>query len=341
MLVRRLPPLNALRAFEAAARHLSFSAAAAELHVTPAAISHQIKALEDDLGVKLFRRLNREVRLTDAGQACLPGLRDGFDRIAQAVGLAQRQESGGILTVSTSPGIAAKWLVPRLEKFRARHPDIDLRVDASMAMVDFAREDVHVALRYGRGHYTGLHTELLMRTEVFPVCAPALLRGNHPLREPQDLQHHALIHDETIAKDSSCPDWAMWLRAAGVTGVDPGRGVRFNQVALALDAAVAGRGVVLTRNIFAGDDLAAGRLVRPFGAGLPVDFAVYLVIPPPLVTLPKVKLFRDWVFAEVEQGKSAAEIPPAAALPRRAQPVSAKSRPPAKRGRAAAARSQT
>jgi len=299
MLVRRLPPLNALRAFEAAARHLSFSAAAAELHVTPAAISHQIKALEDDLGVKLFRRLNREVRLTDAGQACLPGLREGFDRIAEAVSVAQRQDGGGILTVSTSPGLAAKWLVPRLEKFRAAHPDIDLRVDASMHLVDFAREDVHVALRFGNGRYPGLHTELLMRAEVLPVCAPALLRGPHALRHPADLKHHALIHDETLAAEPGAPDWTMWLRAAGVDGVDSTRGLRFNQVALVIDAAIAGRGVALTRSVFAADDLAAGRLMRPFGAGMPIDFAAYLVTPPSLVAVPKVKAFREWVFQEI------------------------------------------
>src|SRR5258708_14267245 len=214
-----------------------------------------------------------------------------------------------MLTVSTSPGLAAKWLVPRLEKFRERHPDIDLRVDASMGLVDFAREDVHLALRYGRGRYPGLHTELLMRSEVFPVCAPGLLHGARGLGEPEDLQPHALIHDESLARDSSCPDWAMWLRAAGVTGIDPGRGVRFNQVALALDAAAAGRGVVLTRDIFAADDLVAGRLVRPFGAGMPVDFAVYLVLPPALVGLPKVKLFRDRVFEEGGPPRPGADRP--------------------------------
>jgi LysR family glycine cleavage system transcriptional activator len=301
MPIRRLPPLNTLRAFEAAARHLSFSAAAAELRVTPAAISHQIKALEDDLGVKLFRRLNREVRLTDAGQACLPGLRDGFDRIAEAIAHVHRQDASGVLTVSSSPALAAKWLVPRLEKFHARNPDIDLRVDASMALVDFAREDVHIGLRYGRGRYPGLHTELLLHTEVFPVCSPALLGAPHPLRQPADLRDHNLIHDETNALDPSCPDWAMWLRAAGVTGVDPTRGLRFNQVALAIDAAIAGRGVVLTRNVYAADDLRAGRLVRPFGAGTPVDFAVYIVIPPPLMPVPKVIAFRDWLLEEARE----------------------------------------
>jgi LysR family transcriptional regulator, glycine cleavage system transcriptional activator len=331
---RRLPPLNALRAFEAAARHLSFSAAAAELHVTPAAVSHQIKALEDDLGVKLFRRLNREVRLTDAGQSCLPGLRDGFDRIAEAVGLAQRQDAAGILTVTCSPALAAKFLVPRVEAFRTLHPDIDLRVDASMHLVDFARENVHVALRYGRGHYPGLNAELLLRTEVVPVCAPALLRGAHPIRNPADLRHHTLIHDETLAHDQSCPEWAMWLRAAGVAGIDVGRGLRFNQVALALDAAIAGRGVVLTRNVFAADDLAAGRLVRLFGASTPVEFAVYLVTPPRLAALPKVKAFCEWVTAEAQTLSEAPRPAPVEAKARERAVAARVSAPAGRRKRA-------
>ena len=297
----RLPPLNALRAFEAAARHLSFNAAAEELSVTPAAISHQIKALEADLGVKLFKRLNRAVRLTAAGQACLPGLRDGFERIAQAVARARQGDSVGPLTVTASPAVAAKWLVPRLERFRARHPAIDLRIDASMRIVDLARENVHVGLRYGAGNYPGLHTELLLRSEVFPVCAPALLKGKHPISKPEDLRHHTLIHDETIPLDPSGPDWAMWLRAAGVTDIDSSRGLRFNQAALALDAAIGGRGVTLARDVFAGDDLAAGRLVRLFGKAMPVDFAIYVVVPPPLLATPKVKAFRDWLFEEVAE----------------------------------------
>ena len=294
----RLPPLNALRAFESAARHLSFNAAADELNVTPAAISHQIKALEADLGIKLFRRLNRAVRLTDAGHACLPGLRDGFERIAEAVARARQGDSLGLLTVTASPAIAAKWLVPRLERFRVKHPQIDLRIDASMRMVDFVREDVHVGLRYGTGNYPGLHTELLLRSEMFPVCAPALLKGKHPLRKPEDIRHHTLIHDETAILEPNGPDWAMWLRAAGVTDIDTAHGLRFNQVALAMDAAINGRGIMLARNVFAASDLAAGRLVRPFGGATPVNFAIYVVMPPGLVTAPKVKAFRDWLFAE-------------------------------------------
>ena len=308
----RLPPLNALRAFEAAARHLSFAEAAAELHVTPAAISHQIKALEADLGVKLFRRLNRAVRLTDAGQACLPGLRDGFERIAEAVARVRQGDSVGVLTVTSSPAIAAKWLMPRLERFHQRHPAIDLRIDASMRMVDFAREDVHVGLRYGTGKYPGLHTELLLRSEVFPVCAPALLKGKHALRTPADLRHHTLIHDETTTLDPRGPDWEMWLRAAGVTDIDTSHGLRFNQVALALDAAIGGRGVTLTRDVFAAEDLAAGRLVRPFGKAMPVGFAIYVVIPPALVAAPKVKAFRDWLFEEAAESARGGDKPAAA-----------------------------
>lgn len=296
----RLPPLNALRAFEAAARHLSFNAAAEELNVTPAAISHQIKALEADLGVKLFRRLNRAVRLTDAGQACVPGLRDGFERIAEAVARARQGNSAGPLTVTSSPAIASKWLVPRLERFRAKHPAIDLRIDASMNLVDFTREDVHIGLRYGRGHYPGLHTELLLRSELFPVCSPALLKGKNPLRTPADLRHHTLIHDETLTIDPSCPDWVMWLKAAGVEGVEVAHGLHFNSSGLAVDAAVGGRGVALARSVFAAEDLAAGRLVRPFAETLPVDFAIYVVIPPALVSMPKVKAFRDWLIAEAK-----------------------------------------
>jgi LysR family transcriptional regulator, glycine cleavage system transcriptional activator len=297
----RLPPLNALRAFEAAARHLSFNAAAEELNVTPAAISHQIKALEADLGVKLFRRLNRAVRLTDAGQACLPGLRDGFERIAAAVTRARQGDSLGLLTVTASPAIASKWLVPRLERFRAKHPQIDLRIDASMRMVDFVREDVHVGLRYGTGNYPGLHTELLLRSEIFPVCSPALLKGKHPLRKPEDLRHHTLIHDETATLDPRGPDWAMWLRAAGISDIDTSHGLRFNQVALAMDAAIGGRGVTLARDVFAAADIAAGRLVQPFDKVMPADFAIYVVMPPALVTAPKIKAFRDWLFEEAAE----------------------------------------
>jgi LysR family transcriptional regulator, glycine cleavage system transcriptional activator len=314
--MRRLPPLNSLRAFEAAARHLSFADAAAELHVTPAAISHQVKALEDHLGVTLFRRLNRAVRLTEQGQACLPGLRDAFDRLADAVERARMPVKGGVLTVSVAPSFAAKWLVPRLDRFRDAYPDIEIRISAGMHLVDFAREDVHIGLRYGSGHYPGLHVELLLHNEVFPLCSPALLRGRHALKRPEDLRHHTLLHDEASVRDESCPDWPMWLRAAGVTGLDATRGPRFDHASLVLDAAAAGRGVALTQGVLAGDDLAAGRLVKPFALTFPVEFAYYVVCPPSLRDDPKVAAFRKWVQEEAKRTASGRARPDQPAPPK-------------------------
>jgi LysR family glycine cleavage system transcriptional activator len=300
-MARRLPPLNSLRAFEAAARHLSFTRAAEELHVTPAAISHQIKALEAHLGVKLFRRLNRTVLLTDAGQACVSGLSEAFDRMAAALEGLRAQDCGGPLTVSTSPAFAAKWLVPRLERFQERCPEIDVRVSAAMRLVDFAREDVDVAIRYGPGRYPGLLSELLLTNEVVPVCAPALLGGPRPLRVPQDLRHHTLLHDDTPTSDGAYPNWAMWLGAAGVEGVDPSRGPRFDYAGLVVEAAAVGRGVALALSTIATGDLAAGRLVRPFAVAVPTPFAYYVVCPEATAARAKVEAFRCWLRAEVER----------------------------------------
>ena len=295
---RRLPPLNSLRAFEAAARHLSFARAAEELHVTPAAVSHHIKALEEDLGVKLFRRINRAVLLTAAGQACAAGLSDAFDRMAAALERLRAQESGGSLTVSTSPALAAKWLVPRLERFQALCPDIDVRVSAAMRLVDFAREDVDVAIRYGTGSYPGLLVELLLTNEVVPVCAPALLEGPCRLRAPEDIRHHTLLHDDTATSDGAYPNWAMWLRAAGLEGIDPSRGPRFDYPGLVLEAAAAGDGVALALSSVAAADIAAGRLVRPFAVAVPTPFAYYVVCPQATAGRPKVAAFRQWLRAE-------------------------------------------
>ena len=193
----RLPPLNALRAFEAAARHLSFARAAQELHVTPSAISHQIKTLEEHLGLPLFRRLNKMLLLTDEGQALLPGLRAGFEQLADAVASARRCNLRRVLTVSAAPSFAGKWLVPRLDRFRQAQPDIDVRVDASIQLVDFARADVDVGIRYGTGRYPGLHVECLMADEVLPVCSPQLLQGAHALRSTNGYGGPGLIHNLT------------------------------------------------------------------------------------------------------------------------------------------------
>lgn len=300
---RRLPPLNALRAFEAAGRHLSFSKAAAELNVTPAAISHQVKALEEFCGVPLFRRLTRALLLTDAGQAALPLLGEGFDKLAAAVERLDAAEDGPLLTVSVAPSFAAKWLVPRLDRFRAAYPDYDVRIDATDRVIDFARETADVAVRYGPGTYLGLRADRLMSEVSSPVCSPRLLEGPHRLREPADLRHHTLLHVDWHREDEATPNWRMWLLAAGVRDVDATRGLRFNQESMVVQAAIDGQGVGLGSNVLVADDIAAGRLVRPFDLSLadPLDFSYYVVCPETAVDRPKVAAFRAWVIAEASQ----------------------------------------
>ncbi len=295
---RRLPPLNALRAFEAAARHLSISKAADELNVTPAAVSHQVKALEEVLGIQLFRRLNRALMLTDAGQIFLPGLRDGFDQIAQAVERVGAERDGGALTVSTGPSFAAKWLVPRLDRFRAAHPDTDLRIDATDRVVDFAREGADVGIRYGTGDYPGLRVERLFTDEMVAVCSVKLCKGPPPLREPRDLKDHTLLHVEWDTQMETASNWHMWLLAAGVTDVDASRGPRFSQESMAAQAATEGHGVALISSVLVADDLAVGRLVRPFDLSLPLTFAYYVVAPEAAAEKPKVAAFFDWILGE-------------------------------------------
>ncbi len=298
-MARRLPPLGALRAFEAAARHLSFAKAAEELHVTPAAVSHQVKALEEHLGQQLFRRFNRAVLLSEPGQRLLPGLRDGFDRLAEAVDRLRTADARGPLTVTVAPGFAAKWLVPRLDRFQTRHPDIEVRIDAAPQVIDLTREEVDIAIRYGAGKYPGLRVDRLLPEEVSPVCSPHLLQGPHPLREPKDLRSHTLIHS-AWGEDDSSPDWRMWLLAAGVRDVDWTRGPRFGEYNLAIDAAIAGQGVALASGVLAGADLAAGRLVKPFALSMPSDFAYFVVSLMAAAERPKVKAFREWLFAEAK-----------------------------------------
>lgn len=293
---RRLPPLNALRAFEAAARHLSFTKAAEELHVTQAAVSHQIKGLEEWLGAPLFLRQNRNLCLTEAGQAYLPTIKLAFDGLADATERLFRQDHGGALTVSTMPSLAAKWLVMRLGSFQERHPDIDVRLQTSSALVDFATQDVDVAIRFGTGHWPGLRAERLMEEEIFPVCSPGLLRPDRPLNCPNDLRHYPLLHDDYVIT------WRLWLEAAGAAEVDTSRGAVFTDSALMLQAAAAGRGVALARHVLATDDIAAGRLVRLFDVAVPGDFAYYVVAPPHYFQRPKVRAFRDWLFEEAGAG---------------------------------------
>jgi LysR family glycine cleavage system transcriptional activator len=296
---RRLPPLNALRAFEAAARHMNFSRAAEELSVTPGAVSQQIQNLEDYIGESLFRRTPRGLFLTDAAQTALPALREAFDRLAEAASLLTAAVDGRRVTISAAPSFAAKWLMPRLGRFEAAHPEVDVWLTAGMELVDFASGEIDIAIRYGSGRYPGLEVTRLMTETVLPVCAPALL-SLHPLTGPEDLVAVTLLHDGSPDADDSCPDWAMWLTARGIKGVDGARGPRFNQSSLVIESAVNGRGVALAKRALAQADLDAGRLVTPFDISTAVDFAYYLVHPKAKGRLRQVKAFAGWIAAEAE-----------------------------------------
>ncbi|MBX6320525.1 MAG: transcriptional regulator GcvA [Rhodospirillaceae bacterium] len=290
----RLPPLTAIRYFECAARHLSFTRAARELNVTHSAISHQIRALEETLGVPLFRRLNRSLVLTEAGQLFLKPVREAFDKLGEATRLVRVRDGAGPLIVSTMPSFAAKWLVPRLRSFHERHPDIDVRISASEQLVDFTHDDVDVAVRYGRGAWPGLVVEKLLSESLYPVCSPRLLEGPLPLRRPADLVHHPLLYDYDWRTDM----WDRWLDAAGLKGLKVRRALSFNYSNLMIQAAIDGLGVGLSQDALVSDDLAAGRLVRPFAISLPTEFAYYLVYPPASARRPKIVAFRSWLFEE-------------------------------------------
>jgi len=295
-----LPPLSALRAFEAAARHMSFSRAATELHVTPAAISHQIHALEEDLGIRLFHRMNRSIELTASAKVLLPGLTEAFAGIQSSVRRLRAHNDTGTLTVTASPSIAAKWLVLRLHRFQEQHAEVDVRISATDEVADLTRGDFDIAIRYGAGDYPGLDVELLFTNEVFPACSPQLFTTGPPLRTPDDLALHNLIHDQAVERDPLAPTWPMWLKAAGVKNVPATAGLSFSNMYLALDAAIAGHGVVLAQSTIAAADLAAGRLVRLFTLALPDQFAYYIVTAPGALERPKVRAFRDWLRCEAD-----------------------------------------
>lgn len=289
---RRLPSLNALKAFEAAARYESFTLAAQELCVTQGAVSHQVKALEAELGLKLFNRERQRLIITEAGRSYLDIVRDAFDRIAAGTERLLQRQRGGVLTVTTSPNFAAKWLVPRLSRFAEAHPGIDLRISASLQHVDFAREDIDLAIRHGDGSANGLHQSRLCTEKLVIVCSPRLMSGKRALRRPSDLAKHTLLHvnDRT--------DWVRWLEAVGSADVDTSRGPILNQASMAIDAAVDGQGVALARTALVAWDLMNGRLVCPFETALPVPYAYWIVCSKATASLPKIVAFRDWLVGE-------------------------------------------
>jgi LysR family transcriptional regulator, glycine cleavage system transcriptional activator len=296
---RPMPPLNALKAFEATARHLSFTKAAAELHVTPAALSHQIRGLEDLLGLKLFFRRARAIELTDAARLIYPGIQTGFENLRQAVERLEPNRQDRVLVVSATPGLTAKWLAPKLYRFLARHPDIDTRISAGSSYVNFAADGVDVGVRLSAGNHPDLYVEKLSDEWLLPLCSPKLLNGVHPLRSPKDLVHFTLIQ---VDLPGVVPTWSDWFQMAGVDGIDSTRGLRLNVADHALDAASESAGVVLAYKLVASRDIGLGRLVIPFGPEIPLPGRSYFfVCQKGHEKRAPVKAFRDWIFAEIEE----------------------------------------
>lgn len=309
---KRLPPLGALRAFEAAARHLSFKKAAAELCVSPAAISHQIHALEEYLGVQLFERLNRGLNLTNVGRAGISNIGEGFQSLHAGVELMRCTQERTTLSVSVGPAFAARWLVPRLQHFALANPDIDVRIAATMHSVDGHSAELQaeaegideyrigtdLEVRFGGGAYSGFQVDKLLSVNLLPVCSPKLLASTQPMHHPRDLRHHTLLHDDAVSAIDGHSDWSAWLHLAGAGEVNAGRGTHFTHGALALQAAADGLGVALAMDVLAAADIEAGRLIAPFADMLPLKASYYVVSPQRRANLPQVTAFRAWLLTE-------------------------------------------
>lgn len=308
----RLPPLSSLRAFEAAARHLSFKDAAAELAVTPTAISHQIRGLEEYLDLSLFRRLTRALELTSEGRAMLPKVREGLECFAAAIENTRQHAGGGRLVVTSPPAFAARWLMRHLPDFTAAHPEVRLHmatsldaIDASdgahvsgLATVDLRDDETETFIRYGRGQYDGCRVDRLFAPVYTAVCSPSLLRGMRPLNAPADLRRHNLLHNESVTDLHDRPNWGQWLQVAGVTGIDAEAGTRISDPGLVLSAAIDGLGVALASKPLIEAEVAAGRLVIPFDIVIRRLQAYYLVVPEAVADRPVVSTFRDWLLSE-------------------------------------------
>jgi LysR family glycine cleavage system transcriptional activator len=299
-----IPGTRALRTLEAAARHLNFTRAADELGLTPAAVSHQIKEIEDQLGVSLFTRTSRTIRLTAAGEVFAEASADALDLLKRAATKAAKMARGASqIRVTADPQFAAKWLMGRVESFRAVRPDIELRFDIAYELRDFDRDDVDVGIRFGTGKYPGLASHRLFDNIIIPVCNPRLLQGPVPLKEPRDLFHHTLCHIEWSSQGVTWPNWRMWMAAAGIDDFDDSRTIVFGNSSDAVQAAIEGNAVALADFAMVANDLSAGRLVRPFDLGIrvPRDFAYFLVYPQAGETDPRIAAFRDWMLDEAHR----------------------------------------
>ena len=313
-MVFKLPPLNALRAFEAAARHLSFKKAAEELSVTPTAISHQIKGLETYLGMALFRRLTRALELTAEGQAMLPKIHEGLGCFVAAVESTREKFPGGRLFVAAPPSFATRWLVSRLRGFTDSQPQVQLHLLSSRNAIDSegmgetaARDeldprqnDSHIAIRFGTGEYRGCRVDRIFAPDYIAVCSPRLLQGKRPLNQPADVRNHLLLHDDTISNNRARPSWEEWLRQAGVSDVDAGAGPHFSDSGLALAAAIDGMGLVLAAPPLVASELADGRLISPFAISIKQRYAYYLVAPEEIADRAAVVVFRNWLLSTVD-----------------------------------------
>ncbi|XHF33639.1 transcriptional regulator GcvA [Pseudomonas chlororaphis] len=288
----RLPSLNGLRAFECAARHLSFTRAAEELNVTQTAISHQIRRLEDELGVRLFMRLKDGLALTEEGNAYFPGIRSAFLELRYSTEKLLESSNNSVLTISSLVSVASKWLLPRLPSFREAHPQIDVRISASTELVDFRKAGIDAAIRYGNGEWPGLRADWLMSDEIFPVCSPRLLNGDKPLKTPADLAHHPLLQVSGLTAN----DWNDWLHAAGQPPLTAkGPRLTFDLAMMAVQTAIDGQGVCIGRSTYVDDDLRAGRLVAPFDLRLKSTSGFYFVTPHENAGSKKIVAFRQWL----------------------------------------------
>lgn len=299
MTTRRLIQLNALRAFEAAARHGSFVRAAAELGVTAAAVGQQVRLLEDRCGAPLFERQGKKLKLTEPAREVLPDINDAFDRLAQAADRLQESRRAPLVSVTLPPSLAAKWLIPRIERFRMAHSDVDVRLDTTDRLADLARENIGVGIRYGSGRYPGLEATLLMSEEVFPVCSPSLLRSRK-LKQPDDLASFRLIHDTTMERHATFPTWATWLKVAGARRADARRGLRINSSIMSLQAAIEGHGIALARSVIVAEDLRERRLVRPLRTACPTNYSYYLIYPAGLPLSRSASAFCHWLKKEAQ-----------------------------------------
>ena len=297
----KLPPINNLRAFESAAKHLSFQKAAAELHVTASAISQRIRSLETHLGTALFKRLTRAVILTETGQILAVKLREAFGIIGKALNRAEHKATNNVLTVSTTTSFAEKWLLPHLPAFNDQFPEMDVRVFSLDKLADFISDGVDVAIRFGAGNYPGLISESLSENAYLPVCSPDLISSSKPLKDFSDLRHFTLIHTHWLQEAQAAPSWEQYYKAANIGSFECAKQLSFSVETLGIRAAIEGQGVALAHEMLITNDLASGALIKPLGDSVKVSskFNYYFVYPDEAEMSTKVTLFRDWLLSEL------------------------------------------